>query len=81
MKKVALIFCITVFCSELFSQKLVFEKYSYDFGNIKEVDGVVGYEFSFTNKNTKAYIDKIISHSTRHSVRTSERSIRLVYTS
>lgn len=61
MKKVALIFCITVFCSELFSQKLVFEKYSYDFGNIKEVDGVVGYEFSFTNKNTKAYIDKIVS--------------------
>ena len=46
---IALLISVTAFAKEK-APKIVFEKTSYEYGNIKEADGDASCEFKFTNK-------------------------------
>ena len=63
MKGLAVVFFLFSFFS-VYSQAVIdFETTVHDFGNIKEVDGVVSYDFKFTNKGSAPILIKNVESS------------------
>ena len=61
MKRLIVITCVLFACEVVFGQKMQFLTDVHDFGEIKETEGKVEYEFPFVNKVKGAYIELVKS--------------------
>ncbi len=57
MKRIIFFWMLAVFVTALFAKPVIsFENTEYDFGEIKEEDGIVSYEFIFSNTGDEPLI-------------------------